>query len=292
MGKFRGVYAVLLTPFKEDESLDEAALRRHISWLIEQGVHGLICTGSTGEVFSLSDNERRRVVEITIEEVKGRIPVLVGSGANSTAHTIKWSQHAERAGANGLMVVHPYYAQPNERELYQHYEAVARSVSIPIMIYNNPFTTGVDMKPEMLARLAEFDTIRYTKEATDDVKRVGEIKLLCGDKLAVFQGCDNVMFESFIMGAEGWVSGAANIIPKQCVELYDLTFDGEIESARELYYRMLPLGHMLDSEGLFVQYLKAGSEMLGRPLGKPRRPMLLPQEEDLRRLKDALELIA
>jgi len=289
--EFQGVYAVLLTPFKEDESLDENALRRHVGWLIGQGVHGVICTGSTGEVFSLSDDERKCVVEITIDEARGRVPVLVGSGANSTAHTIMWSQHAERAGADGLMVVHPYYCLPSERELYQHYEALAQSVSIPIMIYNNPFTTGVDMKPELLARLAEFDTIRYTKDATDDVKRVGQIRRACGDKIVIFIGCDNIAFESFLLGAEGWVSGIANIIPRRCLELYDLTVTGEIERARELWYRFLPLGDLADLEGLFVQLLKQGSEILGRPLGKPRPPMLPLVGDDLKRLKQALELI-
>jgi len=289
--RFRGVYAVMLTPFKDDESLDEGALRKHTSWLVDQGVHGVICTGSTGEAASLSEDERKAVVEITIDEVRGRLPVLVGSGANSTADTIMYSQHAQKAGADGLMIVHPYYCLPNERELYEHYKAVAESVKIPIMIYNNPYTTGVDMKPQLLARLAEIDNIRYTKDATDDIKRVGEIKLLCGDKMTVFQGCDNVMWESFLMGAEGWVSGMANIVPQQCVQLYDLTVASKLDDARELYYRMLPLGHMLDSEGLFVQYLKAGSEMLGRPLGRARRPMLVPLEDDLRRLKAALEQV-
>ena len=292
MDKFRGVYPVTLTPFKDDESLDEEALRTHTGWLVEQGVHGLICTGSTGEAASLSEGERKAVVEVTIDEVGGRLPVFVGSGANSTAHTIMYSQHAEKAGADGLMVVHPYYCLPNERELYQHYKAVAENVHIPIMIYNNPFTTGVDMKPELLARLAQIDNIRYIKDATADIKRVGEIKLVCGDKMTVFQGCDNVMWESLLMGAEGWVSGMANIVPRQCLQLYDKTVSGKLDEARGLYFRMLPLGRMLDTEGLFVQYLKAGSEMLGRPLGRPRRPMLVPRVDDLRRLKAALDLVA
>jgi len=291
MEKFRGVQAVMLTPFKDDESVDEAALREHTRWLVEQGVHGVICNGSTGEAASLCDEERQLVLEAVIEETKGRIPVLAGTGANSTAHTIKYSQAAERAGADGLMIVHPYYCLPNERELYAHYVAVADAVGIPIMIYNNPYTTGVDMKPPLLARLSEIDNILYVKDASADSKRVGEIKLACGDRLGIFQGCDNIPWESLLLGADGWVSGASNIVPRRCVELYDLCVKGEIATARALYYRFLPLGHMLDSEGLFVQYLKAGSEMLGRPLGKARLPMLVPPEEDLLRLHDALGLL-
>jgi len=290
MNKFRGVYAVMLTPFKADESVDEHALRQHTNWLIEQGVQGVITTGSTGEAASLSEAERKRVVEITLKEARHRVPVLVGSGANSTRDTIMYSLHAQEAGADGLMVIHPYYCMPNERELFEHYKLLARSVHIPIMIYNNPVTSGVDMKPELLARLAEFENIQYVKDATDDIKRVGQIKRLCGDRISVFQGCDNVMWESFLMGADGWVAGMANILPRQCVQLWKLTTQGQIDKARELYYRMLPLGDMLDSEGLFIQYLKAGSALLGRPLGKPRRPLLPPTKRDLMRLKAALEL--
>ena len=189
------------------------------------------------------------------------------------------------------MIVHPYYCQPKEHELYEHYKAVAESIHIPIMIYNNPVTSGVDMKPELLARLAGFPNIRYVKDATGDIKRVGQIRRLCGDRMSVFMGCDNVMFEGFLMGAQGWVSGSANIIPQQCVRLWNLLQAGDYGTARELYYRMLPLGDMFEEEGLFVQYLKAGSAMLGRPLGKPRRPMLPPTEEQCSRLRAALDLI-
>ncbi|UCC77940.1 MAG: 4-hydroxy-tetrahydrodipicolinate synthase [Anaerolineales bacterium] len=291
MKKLRGVYAVMLTPFKEDESVDEETLRSLINWLVGKGVHGIICTGSTGEFASLSDEERRSVVDITVQESHGRVPVLVGSAANSTRHTILYSQYAESVGADGLMIVHPYYCQPNQEELYEHYKAVARSVHIPIMIYNNPATSGVDMQPELLARLAEIDNISYVKEASGDIRRIGQIRRLCGDRISIFVGCDNTMLESWLMGAEGWVSGVANILPQQSVELFELADRGEIDRARELYDRMLPLGDMLDLEGSFVQYLKAGSEILGRPLGKPRRPMLPPREGDLRRLKKAIELI-
>jgi 4-hydroxy-tetrahydrodipicolinate synthase len=281
----------MLTPFKDDESIDEGPLRGHVNWLIDQGVHGIICTGSTGEAASMSAEERRRVMQITVEEARGRLPVLAGPGANSTAHTIMYSQYAESVGADGLMIVHPYYCLPTERELYEHYRAVAESVQLPIMIYNNPYTTGVDMKPALLARLSEIDNVRYVKEATVDVKRVGQIKLACGDRISIFQGCDNIAFESFVMGADGWVSGAANIIPRQCVELYELTIKGDIDAAKELAYRMLPLTDMCEVEGLFIQCLKEGSKLLGRPLGRLRRPLLPLEETDLQRLRDALDLI-
>lgn len=293
MERWHGVFAVMFTPFKDDESLDEQALRQHIDYLIEEGrVHGLICNGSTGEFASLADDERKRVVNITVEQARRRVPVLVGASANSTRETIANSQFAEKAGADGLMIVHPYYCRPDERELYAHYKAVAASVGIPIMIYNNPYTSGVDMKPELLARLAGTDNILYVKESSEDIKRVGQIRRLCGDKITIFTGCDNTMFESFLMGADGWVSGSANIIPRQCVQLYNLTVNEQLDSARELYYRMLPLGDMLELEGKFIQYLKAGAALMNRPVGKPRRPLLPPADEDVSRLRDALRLIS
>lgn len=292
MEKWHGVFAVMFTPFKDDESLDEKALRQHVEFLIGEGhIHGIICTGSTGEFASLSDDERKKVVDITIKQARHRVPVLVGAAANSTRHTILYSQYAEKAGAEGLMIVHPFYCRPDERELYAHYKAVAASVHIPIMIYNNPYTSGVDMKPELLARLAGVKNIEYVKESSEDIKRVGQIRRLCGDRITIFTGCDNTMLESFLMGADGWVSGSANIIPKQCVELYTLTSSGQLDEARELYYRMLPLGDMFELEGKFIQYLKAGAELLGRPVGKPRRPLLPPEGKDVRRLQEALEVL-
>lgn len=291
--KLQGVYAVTCTPFTEDDEVDEEALRRHIRFLLDEGkVHGIIPTGSTGEFASLSEDERKRVVDITIDEVNGKVPVVVGSAAVTTRDTIMYCRHAEKAGADGVMIVHPYYCLPTERELYEHYKAIAASIGIPIMIYNNPATSGVDMQPELLARLAEIDNISYVKEASGDVKRIGLIKMLCGDKITIFIGTDHNTFEAFVMGTEGWVAGAANVIPKQCVKLYELAVEKrDIDGARELWYCMLPFGNMVEGEGKFVQYLKAASEMLGRPLGPPRRPLLPPLEEDRRRLKEALDRV-
>lgn len=287
--KWYGVHAVILTPFTEEEELDEGTLRRHLRFLLDEGgVQGIIPTGSTGEFASLSEEERKRVVDLTIDEVAGEVPVVVGSAANGTGRTIMYAQHAEQAGADGVMIVPPYYCQPDDREIYEHYKAVAESIGIPIMVYNNPVTSGVDISPELFARLTEIDNVRYVKEASGDIKRIGAIRRCCGDKLTLFVGADHVMFESFLMGAEGWVAGSANLIPGLCVRLYNLVRNGCLDEARALYFRMLPLGEMLELEGKFVQYLKAGAEILGRPLGPPRRPLLLPLEGDRERLKLAL----
>ena len=286
--KWFGVYAVVCTPFTKDEELDEAALRRHIRFLLDAGVHGIIPTGSTSEFAALSESERKRIVDITIEEVNGKLPVVVGTAAVSTRDTIRYSQYAENAGADGVMIVSPYYCHPTERELYYHYQAVAESIHLPMMLYNNPFTSGVDMQPALIARLAEMDNVSYIKESSGDMRRVSEIMRLCGDKMTVFCGADNLALEMFAIGVPGWVAAPANAIPKQCVQLYELAVvKKDLEKARELYFKMLPYFTALES-GQFVQYVKASLEILGHSIGVPRRPLLRPSEEEIEHLKEIL----
>ncbi|MBC7234092.1 MAG: 4-hydroxy-tetrahydrodipicolinate synthase [Chloroflexi bacterium] len=284
-----GVYVVVCTPFTKDEDLDEEALRRHIRFLLDAGVHGVIPTGSTSEFAALSEAERKRIVDITLEEVHGRVPVVVGTAAVSTRDTIMYSQYAEKAGADGVMIVPPYYCHPTEREIYGHYQAVAGSIRIPIMLYNNPWTSGVDMQPALIARLAEIENIAYIKESSGDMRRVSEIMRLCGDKMTIFCGTDNLALEMFAMGVPGWVAAPANAIPKQCVQLYELAVvKKDFAKAKELYFKMLPFFSALES-GQFVQYVKASLEILGKPIGIPRRPLLRPAEEEIAQLKEILD---
>jgi 4-hydroxy-tetrahydrodipicolinate synthase len=288
LAKWSGVYVVVCTPFTEDDHLDEGALRRHIRFLLDAGVHGVIPTGSTSEFASLTEAERKRAADITLDEVRGRVPVVVGTAAVSTHDTIMYSQYAEAAGADGVMIVPPYYCHPTEREIYHHYEAVAGSIHLPIMLYNNPSTSGVDMQPALLARLAEIENIAYVKESSGDMRRVSEIMRLCRDRLTIFCGADNLALEMFAVGIQGWVAAPANAIPKQCVQLYELAaVKKDLDQARKLYLKMLPYFTALES-GQFVQYVKASLEILGKPIGAPRKPLLRPAEEDYRKLEELL----
>jgi 4-hydroxy-tetrahydrodipicolinate synthase len=291
LAKWSGVYVVVCTPFTDNGDLDEGALRRHIQFLLDAKVHGLIPTGSTSEFASLSEVERKRVADITLDEVRGTVPVVVGTAAVSTRDTIMYSQYAEAAGADGVMIVPPYYCHPTERELYHHYESVAKGIHLPIMLYNNPWTSGVDMQPALLARLAEIDNVTYVKESSGDMRRVSEITRLCGDRLTVFCGADNLALEMFAVGIQGWVAAPANAIPRQCVELYELAaVKKDLDQARKLYLKMLPYFTALES-GQFVQYVKASLEILGKPIGAPRKPLLRPAEEDYRKLEGLLKAI-
>lgn len=289
--KFQGVFAVLVTPFTKDDKIDEKTLRKHVRYLIDDGkVGGLMPTGSTGEFAALSDAERMQIADIVINEADGKLPVVVGTAAVATKDMIRFSQYAQKAGADGIMVVPSYYCHPDPREIYGHYQALSKSVDIPIFLYNNPSTSGVDMKPELVARLAELDNVLYIKESSGDMTRVAAIQRLCGEKLTVFCGCDSLSLEMFLMGAAGWVAPPANIIPQQCVELFELAYiKKDVAKAKKLYFKLLPLFTLFESTGKYVQLTKAGLEILGRPYGEPRKPLLLPDKELLNEFKKILK---
>jgi len=292
--KWHGVFGVICTPFGADGNVDEQALRRHIRFLLDEGVHAIIPTGSTGEFASQSEAERKQVVATTIDEVAGQVPVIAGSAAVSTRDTVKFAQYAEQAGADGVMVVSPYYCHPGQDELYQHFKTVAQSVQVPVMLYNNPGTSGVDMLPPLVERLAQMENISYIKESSGDMTRVAEIMRRCDGSMTVLCGCDTLALEMFAMGVQGWVAAPANVVPRLCVQIYELAVaQHDMDRAMELYFKVLPLFTLFESTGQYVQLVKAGLEMLGRPVGAPRPPLLPPDgpaREQLRAILDSLPL--
>ena len=206
---FRGTYTVMVTPFGTDGAVDPAMLRRFTEWQVDEGIHGLIPLGSTGEFLSLSEEERYFVARTVIETAAGRVPVLVGTGAERTEDVIRASREAESLGADGVMIIPPFYSTPTEDELFEHYRRIGEAIAVPIMVYNNPATANVDLTPALLTRLAGIDNVRYVKESTMDVTRVRDILELTEGRLAVFGGI--MGFESFVEGAVGWVAVASNI---------------------------------------------------------------------------------
>lgn len=276
--KLRGIFCVLITPFKGDESLDEERLRSHIDRVIEKGVHGITTSGSTGEFASLSREERKKVIEATIDQVNGRVPVEVGVMAPSTRETIEWAKFAEDLGADALLVVNPYYGKQTDEALYQHYKAVAKSVDIPIMPYNNTDASGNDIKPEVVARLCEDGYISYLKECVDS-RRMQLVIEKCGDKIGVFTGVDDLLFQAFTLGAAGAVSGGSNAFPDKMVELWDLIQKGDIKAARDLWYRYVPIAILVETPAVWIQNIRVCCEIVGDPLGPPRRPLLPASDE-------------
>jgi 4-hydroxy-tetrahydrodipicolinate synthase len=262
----------MVTPFGPDGGVDLPALRDFVDWQIAQGIHGLIPLGSTGEFLSLSDAEKGLVATTVIEQAAGRVPVLVGTGAEDTREVVRLSRRAETQGADGVLIIPPFYSTPTDDEIVHHYRTVSDAIGLPIMVYNNPAVANVDLRPSLVARLAEIDNCRYIKESTIDITRVRDIVRLCGDRMQVFGGI--LGFESFVEGAVGWTAVAANVIPGPLSRLFELILDqGNIAEGRALYHRHLPLIEFVGGQA-YVAGTKALLAHMGFAAGPPRPPRL------------------
>ena len=273
MAPFRGTYTVLITPFTADgKSVDIPALKTLVNWQIEQGTHGLIPLGSTGEFLSMTREERQLVTETCVKTAAGRVPVLIGTGAEWTDECVALSKEAQELGADGVMIIPPYYSCPTEDELFEHYRRVGEAISVPIMVYNNPATANVDLTPSIVARLSRIDNCRYIKESTLEVTRVRDIIELCGDRMTVFAGI--LGYESFWLGAQGWVAVCSNLIPGMSARLFELVADEkDVDRALALYKKMLPIVKWVGGHR-YVAASKDALAMMGLPVGAPRPPRL------------------
>ena len=293
MTAFRGTYTVLITPFSADGgTVDVLALQRLVNWQIEQGIHGLIPLGSTGEFLSLTAEEREQVIETCVRETAGRVPVLIGTGAEWTREAVHYARQAERMGADGILVIPPFYSSPTEDELFEHYRRIADATALPIMLYNNPATANVDLLPATVARLSRIDNVRYIKESTLEVTRVRDIIELCGERMTVFAGI--LGYESFWLGAQGWVAVCSNLLPRHSARLFELVADHHDQrAALALYQKMLPIIRWVGGHR-YVAASKAALDMMGLPVGAPRPPRLplpLAEAANLRADLDALGLL-
>ncbi|MDR6154735.1 4-hydroxy-tetrahydrodipicolinate synthase [Acidovorax delafieldii] len=293
MSKFRGTYTVLITPLTADgQHVDVPALKKLVNWQIEQGIHGLIPLGSTGEFLSLTPEERQLVIETCVSTAAKRVPVLIGTGAEWTDECVRLSREAQTMGADGVMIIPPFYSSPTDDELFTHYRKVGEAIDIPIMVYNNPATANVDLKPELVARLSRIDACQYIKESTLEVTRVRDIIELCGDRMTVFAGI--LGYESFWLGAQGWVAVCSNLIPQMSARLFELVADERNQpEALALYKKMLPIVRWVGGHR-YVAASKDGLAMMGLPVGQPRAPRLpLPDADraDLRAELDRMGLL-
>jgi 4-hydroxy-tetrahydrodipicolinate synthase len=287
--ELKGIVVPNITPFKSNYELDEDALRANIRFLISHGVHGLIPCGSTGEFASLTLGERKRVVEIVIHEAGGKVSVFPATTSVRTADSVMLTKHAKEVGADGIMLAPPYYFKPSKRELTQYVSDVA-SVGLPILLYNIPATVKVDMEPEFIVGLANsFSNIKYVKEASGYANRTHEIIRLSNDRIAVLNGWDDLTLETFAAGAVGWVSAPGNLIPTLCVEFYEAALKNDYSLARKLYYKLLPTLVLIEQSGKFMQYVKAGVELVGLKAGPPRPPSLPLDNAELQTYRKALQ---
>lgn len=276
---FRGVFTVMITPVDGAGRPDLGALAAFTDWQIREGVHGLIPLGSTGEFLSLSEDDKDAVARTVIDTAAGRVPVLIGTGAEDTRESARLSRKAQAMGADGVMIIPPFYCTPTDDELVEHYRTIAAAISIPIMVYNNPATSNVDMTPELLARIAEIDGCDYVKESTLEVTRIRDIVRLAGDRMVPFGGI--LGFESFVMGAQGWVAVASNVAPGPMSRIFTLAADDkDYDAARALYLEWLPIIQAVGGQA-YVAGTKSLLSHMGFAVGAPLPPRLpLPAARD------------
>ena len=270
--RIRGSFTALVTPFKNG-SLDEEAFRKLVNWQIEQGSHGLVPVGTTGESPTLSHEEHHKVVEWCIEEAKGRVPVIAGAGSNSTREAIELARHAERAGADAALVVTPYYNKPTQEGMYQHFKAVNDAIGIPIIIYNIPPRSVVDMSVDTMSRLFELKNIVGVKDATGNLARVSQQRQAMGPDFIQMSGEDMTALAYMSAGGHGCISVVSNIAPKLCSELMAAVFKGDYAGALQIQDRLVPLHDAVFKEpGLAGA--KHGLALLGRVKEEVRLPLL------------------
>lgn len=288
MARFEGVYVAMVTPFSEvTDKVDYNRLQAHVDWLIKQGVNGLVPCGTCGEYAQLSDEERASVVEAVVKTAAGRVPVVVGVAAPTTAQAVRWTQHAKQVGATAVMALPPVSYKPTWHEVVAYYEALS-GVGLPVVIYNNTHDNSTDLTPDLLHELEQIENIVAVKEFSGDIRRIPEIQEKTS--LEVLAGADDLALEGMLAGALGWIAGLANAIPQECVELYALTKDGKYNEATEIYRKILPLMRW-DSTPRLVQAIKYAMELVGQPVGITRAPRLPLDETDRKGVENAVSAV-
>jgi 4-hydroxy-tetrahydrodipicolinate synthase len=284
---FTGCGTALVTPFRKDGSLDEDALRRLVHWQVESGIHFLVPCGTTGESPTLLHQEHLRVVEITLEEAKGKVPILAGCGGYSTSEVVELAGELEAMEVDGLLSVTPYYNKPTPEGLYQHYSAIAAATRLPIVVYNVPSRTGINITPPTLARLASIDNVVGVKEASGDIGQMAEIFQLVPKTFSVLSGDDSVTLALMALGGVGVISVASNEIPAEMSQLCDACAKGDLERASEIhrrYHALMEVNFIESSPGP----VKAALAMMGRIELAYRLPIVPPRRESQAKIEEVL----
>jgi 4-hydroxy-tetrahydrodipicolinate synthase len=285
MKDFKGICVPLCTPFSRDgDSLDEGALRSHIDWMIESGVQIILASGGTGEFAYLREAEKRRVAEIACKHAAGRVHVFVQTSAINTADTIANSKAAADAGADAIMVLPPYFEGPTMDGVKWHYEKVARAVPLPLVVYNIPQNTNIDITPEIFAELMKIENIQYIKDSTASLVRIQQL-VATGGK--IFNGGDPIAFQALLAGCIGCIWGAVNAMPREAVELYRLVSAGKLAEAARLWQRLLPAQLFFWTHD-YNPSIKAATTIAGRRIGECRKPLQTLSESDLGELRRAM----
>jgi len=289
--KARGIIPPMITPFDKDEKVDVQALRKMTDYLIEAGVHGVFPLGSTGEGYGIGFDEKRRVIETVLEATNKRVPVYAGTGAITTKESVQLSQMATELGVDALSVITPYFISPNQEELYEHYKEIAASTDLPIILYNNPGRTGVDLSNDLIVRLSHIDNIVGIKDSGGDMNKAAEIVRLTKGNFSVLAGRDTLIYGFLAYGAHGSVAATANIVPRLVVSIYELYQKGEYQAALEAQFKLAPLRNAF-SLGSFPVIMKEALKLRGIDMGatlKPIKPLTAEAREKLRKILEEID---
>lgn len=291
--KFEGTTVAMVTPYTKNDEIDEEGIRENINYLIENGVNGILAAGTTGESATISHDEHRKLLDILIDEVNGKVTTIAGAGSNSSKEALGLVKHAEDIGADGALVITPYYNKPQPQGLYEHYKLLTESTDIPIIVYNVPSRTGTDIDVDTIGKVAELDNIAAIKEANPDLDKVSKIikkidEIGKTDEFAVLSGNDDLTLPMMAMGAKGVISVVANVDPARMSQLVNYALEGDFDSALEVHYELYDLMKVLFIETNPVP-AKTALNIMGRPSGNVRLPLAPLKEENKAKLREVLE---
>ena len=286
---FKGSNVALITPFKKDNTIDEQGIKELIEFHIKNGTDGIVPCGTTGESPTLSHEEHKKVIELTVKAVNGRIPVIAGTGSNSTEEAIDLTSAAKEIGVEAVLLVMPYYNKPTQKGLYMHFKTIVEKVDIPAIVYNVPSRSGVNLLPSTLAGLAELKNIVAVKEASGNLEQMSEIMYLCGDKITLLSGDDKILLPVLSIGGKGVISVVANIIPKEVSMMIKKFEDGNYQEAQDMFFKTIyPLSRAMFYETNPIP-VKTAARLMGLPAGHLRLPMVDMEDNHFEQLKKDLK---
>ena len=287
MFKPYGIIPAMVTPLDENEALNESALRRLVNHLIEGGVHGLFAIGSQGEFWAFDPEEKRRILEVVVDETGGQVSVCGGTAAVSTREAVALTRMAEKVGVDAVSILTPFFVSPTQQELYEHYAAIAGATSLPIVLYSNPGRTGASLTPQTLARLAQIENIVGIKDSSGDLSLTAEYVRATADDFAVLMGRDTLILAGLLYGCAGAIAATANVVPRLVVEIYERFQAGDLAGAQQAQERLSPLRHAF-GWGTFPVVVKEAANMIGLAAGPARGPVGPMSEEARDRLGQVL----
>jgi 4-hydroxy-tetrahydrodipicolinate synthase len=297
MKKAYGIFPPILTIWDKDENYDEKASERYIKWLIDNGTQAIVTCGSTSENTAMKTDEQKKVIEHVVKTVAGQMPVYAGTGKYTTLETLELSKHAKAVGADGLLVILPYYFHPYKAVVMDHFRTIKREVGLPILVYNNPWFAGYEMTAQEVEQLFDEGVIEGVKAAHGDANRVSDLRNVCGEQLTIFYGHDYAALQGLVSGANGWLSGFPATFPKQCRELQDaILVDKDLVKAQKIWDKFLPFVRFfmdpdVNAKVHWLEMLKWAVTVQGVPAGIPRRPLRELDSEIKKQMQKPLEIL-